>query len=470
MALEAQISTTVGRNSAGTYVILTLRFQLEFDILRRATTSVGLELRLDWCLGLGTVHAPNTDKLNEKRALFMKRRFTSRIVLSTVAIAAMVGLGTLVFMTGSVKAQKKTTKATTVQKTRLTGTYRLNPSLGDNVQALAERATQNLPESQRQTAFDNVLNTLAAADMIAIERRGTTITLMSSHAPRVSILANGVTRTETTTDGSSARVRAVLNGDQLVISSSGAGGNDFTVWFDLIDAAGRLSVTRRVYNNQLNQPIIAQSLYERTSDLARWDIYNAPATVATPTTTTGQVATSGTFVVPNGTSLVGELNNQLSTKSSKNGDRFTLTVTEPSQYAGAIIDGYVNNVKRSGKLTGRSEMTFNFDTIRLKNGRTYKFAGIVENLRTPNNETVKVDNEGAVREAETRTSTTGKRTAVGTAVGAIIGAIAGGGKGAAIGAIIGAGAGAGSVYIQGRDDLELTKGTEVTLRASAPQQ
>ncbi|HSB26274.1 MAG TPA: YMGG-like glycine zipper-containing protein [Pyrinomonadaceae bacterium] len=400
----------------------------------------------------------------------MKRRFTSRIVLSTVAIAAMVGLGTLVFMTGSVKAQKKTTKATTVQKTRLTGTYRLNPSLGDNVQALAERATQNLPESQRQTAFDNVLNTLAAADMIAIERRGTTITLMSSHAPRVSILANGVTRTETTTDGSSARVRAVLNGDQLVISSSGAGGNDFTVWFDLIDAAGRLSVTRRVYNNQLNQPIIAQSLYERTSDLARWDIYNAPATVATPTTTTGQVATSGTFVVPNGTSLVGELNNQLSTKSSKNGDRFTLTVTEPSQYAGAIIDGYVNNVKRSGKLTGRSEMTFNFDTIRLKNGRTYKFAGIVENLRTPNNETVKVDNEGAVREAETRTSTTGKRTAVGTAVGAIIGAIAGGGKGAAIGAIIGAGAGAGSVYIQGRDDLELTKGTEVTLRASAPQQ
>jgi hypothetical protein len=400
----------------------------------------------------------------------MKRRFTSRIVLSTIAIAAMIGLGTLVFMTGSVKAQKKTTRATTVQKTRLTGTYRLNPSLGDNVQALAERATQNLPESQRQTAFDNVLNTLAAADMIAIERRGTTINLMSSHAPRVSILANGVTRTETTTDGSSARVRAVLNGDQLVISSSGAGGNDFTVWFDLIDAAGRLSVTRRVYNNQINQPIIAQSLYERTSDLARWDIYNAPESVATTTTTTGQVATSGTFVVPNGTSLVGELNNALSTKTSKNGDRFTLTVTEPSQYAGAIIDGFVNNVKRSGKLTGRSEMTFNFDTIRLKNGRSYKFAGIVESLRTPNNETVKVDNEGAVREAETRTSTTGKRTAVGTAVGAIIGAIAGGGKGAAIGAIIGAGAGAGSVYIQGRDDLELTKGTEVTLRASAPQQ
>jgi hypothetical protein len=53
-------------------------------------------------------------------------------------------------------------------------------------------------------------------------------------------------------------------------------------------------------------------------------------------------------------------------------------------------------------------------------------------------------------------------------VGAIIGAIAGGGKGAAIGAILGAGAGAGSVYVQGREDLELMSGSEVTLRASAP--
>ena len=398
----------------------------------------------------------------------MKRSFRSRIVLGAIAIAVMVGLGTLVFSTGSVRAQKKATKATTVQKTRLTGTYRLNPSIGDNVQELAQRATQNLPESQRQTTFDNVLNSLATADMIAIERRGTAINFMSSHAPRTSIIANGATRTETMADGTTARVRAVLNGDQLVISSSGAGGNDFTVWFDLIDAAGRLSVTRRVYNNQINQPLIAQSLYERTSDLARWDIYNATPTAATPTTP-GQVATSETFIVPDGTSLVGELNDPLSTKTSKNGDRFTLTVTEPSQYAGAILNGYISNLKRSGKITGRSELTFNFDTIRLKNGRTYKFAGIVENLRTPDGQAVKVDNEGAVKEAETRTSTTGKRTAVGTAVGAIIGAIAGGGKGAAIGAIVGAGAGAGSVYIQGRDDLELTRGTEVKLRSSAPQ-
>jgi outer membrane lipoprotein SlyB len=46
-------------------------------------------------------------------------------------------------------------------------------------------------------------------------------------------------------------------------------------------------------------------------------------------------------------------------------------------------------------------------------------------------------------------------------VGAIIGAMAGGGKGAAIGAVIG---GTGGVILsQGHEQLELTRGTEVTL-------
>ena len=63
-----------------------------------------------------------------------------------------------------------------------------------------------------------------------------------------------------------------------------------------------------------------------------------------------------------------------------------------------------------------------------------------------------------------------ERAAIGAAVGAIIGAIANGGKGAAIGAVIGAGAGAGSVYIQGRDDLTLPRGTEITLRGNTTNQ
>ncbi|HEV7844174.1 MAG TPA: YMGG-like glycine zipper-containing protein, partial [Pyrinomonadaceae bacterium] len=85
-----------------------------------------------------------------------------------------------------------------------------------------------------------------------------------------------------------------------------------------------------------------------------------------------------------------------------------------------------------------------------------------------NGENVRVDNEGSVRD-DNQTNRTIQRTAIGTAVGAVIGAIAGGGKGAAIGAVVGAGAGAGSVYVQGRDDLDLRNGTELTIRASSPR-
>jgi uncharacterized protein YcfJ len=125
-------------------------------------------------------------------------------------------------------------------------------------------------------------------------------------------------------------------------------------------------------------------------------------------------------------------------------------------------------VQRSGRITGRSGMTLNFESMTMRDGRNYRFAGITEAIRTNNGEIVRVDNEGTVRDTN-RTTTTEQRAAIGTAVGAIIGAIAGGGRGAAIGAIVGAGAGAGSVYVQGQDDLELMSGTEVTVRASGPR-
>ena len=45
---------------------------------------------------------------------------------------------------------------------------------------------------------------------------------------------------------------------------------------------------------------------------------------------------------------------------------------------------------------------------------------------------------------------------------------AGGGKGAGVGAAIGGGAGAGTVILQGRENLELSNGTEFTITATAP--
>ena len=234
--------------------------------------------------------------------------------------------------------------------------------------------------------------------------------------------------------------------------------------FDPIDSR-RLLVTRQLYTDQLGQPVTVRTYYTRTSDVAQLDIYNSnPESPQYPSTG----AVGGDFVVPNGTQLVARLDTSLSTNSVREGDRFTMTVRDSGQYQGAVIEGHVMNVSRSGRVTGRSELALDFDTIRLRDGRSYRFAGILESVHTANGDVVRVDNEGAVRDND-QTTRTIQRGAIGAAVGALIGAIAGGGQGAAIGAAVGAGACAGSVYVQGRDDLQLEPGTEVAIRASGPR-
>lgn len=347
----------------------------------------------------------------------------------------------------------------------LTGTYRLDTSRSDDPRSAAQRAARNLPYNQRQRALDELTARLESPDQIAIERRGRSVTIASSRAPQITFDADGLDRTEQTATGRSIRARATLSGDQLTIISTGDRGNDFSVTIVPIDNGQRLSVRRTVYTNSLSTPVVVQSIYERTSDVARFDIFNGPTTYPGD----GNITASGDFIVPNNTTIVATLNDNLSTATTREGDRFTMTVRDPSQYQGATIEGHVTGIQRSGRITGRSGMTLNFDTIRLQNGSSYRFAGLVENARTANGENVRVDTEGTVQESDSRGNTTAQRAAIGTAVGAIIGAIAGGGKGAAIGAVIGAGGGAGSVYVQGRNDLELQSGTDITIRATGPR-
>ncbi|MDQ3172646.1 MAG: hypothetical protein M3Q91_02920 [Acidobacteriota bacterium] len=344
----------------------------------------------------------------------------------------------------------------------LTGTYRLDTSRSADVRQAADNATRSLPVSQRQRVYDSLIRRLDPPETLAIERRGSSVTIASSRAPQISFVADGREHVETTPNGRTVRVRASFSGDQLNIVRTGDRAQDFTVTFDPTDNGRRLLVTRRLYSDQINQPVTVQSYYDRTADVAQLDLNTGSQDYPQVGTTSGE------FVIPNGTQLVAHLNNNLSTNTARDNERFMMTVRSPSQYDGATIEGYVTNVNRSGRITGRSEMTFNFDTVRLRDGRSHRFAGIVETVRTPGNETIRVDNEGAVREDD-QTGRTIQRTAIGTAVGAIIGAIAGGGKGAAIGAVLGAGAGAGSVYVQGREDLELTTGTEFTIRSSGPR-
>ncbi len=348
---------------------------------------------------------------------------------------------------------------------RLSGTWRLNSGRSDNPRVAAERATRNLDVNDRQRAQENLLRRLGAPEMLAIDRRWRTITMASSQAPQVTFEANGVETVETTRNGRERRTRVTLSGDRLSVRSLGDRGSDYEAVFEPLDGGRRLRVTRSLYTERLGQVVVARSVYDRVSEVAQLDLDRDPPRRDSSYDSPGR----GGFIVPDGVLLSARLNQPLSTKNTREGDRFTLNVIERGQYRGAVIEGVVARSDRSGRVSGRADMTLDFERIRTRDGRTYKFAGTIDNVSLPSGERVRVDREGNVEEDKSQTSRTVTRSAIGGAIGAVIGAIAGGGKGAAIGAAVGVGAGAGSVFIEGRDDLELPSGSEIAVRASAPR-
>jgi len=183
-----------------------------------------------------------------------------------------------------------------------------------------------------------------------------------------------------------------------------------------------------------------------------------------------QVTTrTGNFIVPYGVTLSGRLDNLVTTKISQNGDRFKLTVQSPAEYRGAVIEGYLAGVGRSGKVSGQSNVTLNFERITLPDGKTYDFAGQVMSVTDSSGKVINTDNEGTVR-GDSQSRETAKRGAAGGGFGALIGLIAGGGKGAAIGAIIGGAGGASTVLVTGKDDVELQPGSTINVQSTSPNQ
>jgi hypothetical protein len=177
------------------------------------------------------------------------------------------------------------------------------------------------------------------------------------------------------------------------------------------------------------------------------------------TTTTRRAAP----LVPAGTDLKVRINDTLSSKDSRIGDRFTATVIDPSRFDEARINGHISSIQKSGKIKGRTSMNLAFDSVELRDGRRGVMHGYV--TRVYGEGSGRADNEGGV-ESGSRGKQTAKRAGIGATVGAIVGGIAGGGKGAAIGLIIGGAGGAGSLAINGSKELKIESGTEMLVHVT----
>ncbi len=168
-------------------------------------------------------------------------------------------------------------------------------------------------------------------------------------------------------------------------------------------------------------------------------------------------------LVPDGTSLKIRLEETLSSKESRVGDRFTATVLDPVRFNEATVTGHISSIQKSGKIKGRTSMNLAFDSVRLSEGRSGTLHGYV--TRVYGSGAGQADTEGGI-ESGSRTKQTVKRGAIGAGAGAVLGAIVGGGKGAAIGLILGGAGGAGSLAVQGSKELKLESGTELLVRVT----
>ena len=168
-------------------------------------------------------------------------------------------------------------------------------------------------------------------------------------------------------------------------------------------------------------------------------------------------------LVPVGTDLKIRINDTLSSKESRVGDRFTATVIDPSRFDEATVRGHISSIQKSGKVKGRTSMNLAFDSVELRDGRRGVLHGYV--TRVYGDDAGKADNEGGIQSGS-RTNQTVKRTGIGAGGGAIIGGIAGGGKGAAIGLIVGGAGGAGSLAVKGSKELKIESGTEMLVHVT----
>lgn len=170
------------------------------------------------------------------------------------------------------------------------------------------------------------------------------------------------------------------------------------------------------------------------------------------------------YTVSSGKRFYAKMNDTISSKTARVGDRFTARITEPV-YAnngslvipqGSEVVGRVNSVKAAAKGGKPGTIDVSFVQVVLPNGKKRAINGSLTDL---DSKSAKSDSEGTASGDKMK-----NRKLIfiggGGAGGAILGAAIGGGKGALIGGLLGAGGGfLGERYTKG-ENAEVKSGTE----------
>jgi hypothetical protein len=205
----------------------------------------------------------------------------------------------------------------------------------------------------------------------------------------------------------------------------------------------------------------------------------APATdpnAAQPPASVSTTAPSGADQAPANTEMHAALDTPLSTKTSKAGDRFTATISDPVRGssgaviipAGSRVEGEVaesEQGKAVAALRGKGKLSLRFRDIVLPSGQTLPFTATLVSVNNTNGKNTKrADEEGQVQSG-TQGKDVAKDVGIGAGIGTVAGLIFGGPlKGLAIGAL----AGGGYVLATKGKDVELPAQTGMVIRLDQP--
>jgi len=163
------------------------------------------------------------------------------------------------------------------------------------------------------------------------------------------------------------------------------------------------------------------------------------------------------ITIPAGTTLRLDLGTALASDTSKIEDTVQATLRQAVSVDGAVVlpvgaelRGVVTNVERPGRVKGRAQISYRFNTLRAED------------------ETYKVKTSAIGHEGEATKKADATKIGVGAGAGAVIGGILGGGDGAAKGAAIGGAAGTGAVLATRGKELKLAPGLNVATTLTAP--
>lgn len=163
---------------------------------------------------------------------------------------------------------------------QLTGVYRIDIGASDKLYSVVAGASSKVPFRDQQRFFIDLAVRFTPPDLLAIEQRGKQVSLGSSRAAKMTFLADGIPRTTRAADGHTVRLRFAVEPNKLVFTSSGKTEDNFSIVFESIDDGRRLRVVRRIEAEGLDQPLVIHSIYNKVSDVARWELYGEAQTPA----------------------------------------------------------------------------------------------------------------------------------------------------------------------------------------------